>query len=388
MPDVPCAITNRGRRPLLKPRSNLLVGPTSAVGALHAILKAEPIDPAEAEFRRGTVSAGAWVTVIVCVPALIYAFTLGGKSDWVLFFGVWVVALICGLTAFTLPWRAIIASRWREVVFLTWTLLDLALIAVAAIADGGPSSPVTGLFFIPIVFVGGSYPTSSVKLVGAFGLVGYAVFALVFGEPLSRAVLVLGGLGAVALMSWLQAQNHERRRLELAYASITDPLTGALNRRGLDSAADASLAALQRSGTPAALILLDLDDFKSYNDAHGHAAGDALLTWIGSRARRELRPMDSVARIGGDEFAVLVANADAGAAAKVARRIEAACSDRVLLCTGSASAPQDGYDFDSLYRAADSALYGAKRRRAPAAAAAQTAKRQSWRGSLPRTSPT
>ena len=371
-----------------KPRSTYQAVTHAGVHALRARLLAEPIGSGEAEFRLGTVYAGAWVTMIVCVPALIYALTVTVGSNRTLFFVIWTVTLIGGLTALVLPWRRIINSRWREVAFLTWTLMDLALITLAAIADGGPGSPVTGLFFIPIVFVGGSYPSWSVKLVGAFGVIGYAAFALAYGESMGRLVLVLGGLGAAALMSWLQAQNHERRRLELAHASITDPLTGALNRRGLHAAAAASLAALQRSGTPVALILIDLDDFKTFNDNHGHAAGDALLTWIAERARGELRPMDSVARIGGDEFAVLVANADAAAAARIAQRIGAACGDRVALCTGIASAPQDGCDFDALYRAADSALYGAKRHREPAARDARAERRQPWRGSAPSTNPT
>ena len=329
---------------MLKPRSTYQAVTHAGVHALRARLLAEPIDSGEAEFRLGTVYAGAWVTMIVCVPALIYALTVTVGTDRTVFFMIWTVTLIGGLTALVLPWRRIINSRWREAAFLTWTLMD--------------------------------------------GVIGYAAFALAYGESMGRLVLVLGGLGAAALMSWLQAQNHERRRLELAHASITDPLTGALNRRGLHAAATASLAALQRSGSPVALILIDLDDFKTFNDNHGHAAGDALLTWIAERARGELRPMDSVARIGGDEFAVLVANADATAAARIAQRTGAACGDRVALCTGIASAPRDGCDFDALYRAADSALYGAKRHRQAAARDARAERRQPWRGSAPSTNPT
>ena len=182
--------------------SELDIRPDVLIRPLRELWAAEPVDPAEAEFRLNSVSAGAWVTVIVCVPALIYALTLGGKSDRSMFLAIWVIALIGGLVAFLLPWRTIIASRWRELAFLTWTLLDLGLIGLAAINDGGPGSPVTWLFVAPIVFVGASYPTWSVKLVGAIGLSGYVIFGLAYAEAFGRIILGLGGLGAAALMSW------------------------------------------------------------------------------------------------------------------------------------------------------------------------------------------
>jgi hypothetical protein len=73
---------------------------------------------------------------------------------------------------------------------------------VAAISDGGPQSPVTWLFFAPVVFAGGSYPTSSVKVIGGVGLAMYAALAVAYGQPLGRSVLVLGVLGVAALISW------------------------------------------------------------------------------------------------------------------------------------------------------------------------------------------
>jgi len=123
------------------------------------------------------------------------------------------------------------------------------------------------------------------------------------------------------------------------------------------------LAGLERFGQPLALMIIDLDEFKAYNDSHGHLAGDGLLVWTTARIRDTLRPTDVLARIGGDEFAVLVAGADAAESRPLATRIRAACAERAPHCTGIASAPADGHDFDSLYRAADRALYEAKRHR-------------------------
>ncbi len=86
------------------------------------------------------------------------------------------MALLGGVCTFLLPWSRIIDSGWREPTFLAWTILDLAFIAVAVVADGGPSSPVMSLFFVPIVFVGASYPTWSVDNVSLLAISGYSLW--------------------------------------------------------------------------------------------------------------------------------------------------------------------------------------------------------------------
>lgn len=98
-----------------------------------------------------------------------------------------------------------------------------------------------------------------------------------------------------------------------------DPLTETLNRRGFERELTRSLAYVKRYGASAALIYLDLDDFKPVNDRHGHAAGDAVLKAVAAALARQVRASDVVARIGGDEFVVLLWNvSDANAAAKAA----------------------------------------------------------------------
>ena len=103
-----------------------------------------------------------------------------------------------------------------------------------------------------------------------------------------------------------------------------DPLTDVLNRRGFERELTRSLAYVKRYGTSAALIYLDLDGFKPVNDRHGHAAGDAVLKAIAAALLRNVRASDVAARIGGDEFAVLLWNVDAAAAAAKAAALEAA----------------------------------------------------------------
>jgi hypothetical protein len=119
-----------------------------------AVDPAAEIDPLEAEFRLHSVTAGAVVTVIVCIPALFYVMTSARESGKILLLAAWATALVGAVIALVLPWEGIIRSAWREPVLLIWTLLDLCLIGLTVVADGGPSSPITVLFFVPIVFVG------------------------------------------------------------------------------------------------------------------------------------------------------------------------------------------------------------------------------------------
>jgi diguanylate cyclase (GGDEF)-like protein len=103
-----------------------------------------------------------------------------------------------------------------------------------------------------------------------------------------------------------------------------DPLTETLNRRGFERELKRSLAYVKRYAASATLIYLDLDEFKPVNDRHGHAAGDAVLKAIAASLLREVRTSDVVARIGGDEFVVLLWNVtDADAVAKAAALEEA-----------------------------------------------------------------
>ncbi len=111
---------------------------------------------------------------------------------------------------------------------------------------------------------------------------------------------------------------------ELAAHVDVDPLTETLNRRGFGRELKRSLAYVKRYGVSAALVYLDLDQFKPVNDRYGHAAGDAVLKAVASTLIRHVRASDVVARIGGDEFVVLLWNVDEIAAASKAAALETA----------------------------------------------------------------
>jgi diguanylate cyclase (GGDEF)-like protein len=114
------------------------------------------------------------------------------------------------------------------------------------------------------------------------------------------------------------------RVTELEARIDVDPLTETLNRRGFERELKRSLAYVKRYGVSAALIYLDLDDFKPVNDRHSHAAGDVVLKAVAAALVRQVRASDVVARIGGDEFAVLLWNTSEANATTKAAALEAA----------------------------------------------------------------
>jgi len=129
-------------------------------------------------------------------------------------------------------------------------------------------------------------------------------------------------------LNWrLRQQLEENRRLqdELRALTITDALTGLHNRRHFDVVCAAESERARRDQRPLAVLFIDVDHFKSYNDCHGHRAGDSCLAAIGTAICQSLqRPADLAARYGGDEFVVLLPDTDADGALDVARRVLAA----------------------------------------------------------------
>jgi diguanylate cyclase (GGDEF)-like protein len=108
---------------------------------------------------------------------------------------------------------------------------------------------------------------------------------------------------------------------KLRVLATTDPLTHLLNRRSLLERAEYELLQCKQSHKPLAFVLADIDHFKSINDQHGHAAGDAVLTAVSDVLRQALREQDSVARWGGEEFLILMPNASLEVASNVAERL-------------------------------------------------------------------
>jgi diguanylate cyclase (GGDEF)-like protein len=166
----------------------------------------------------------------------------------------------------------------------------------------------------------------------------------------------------------------ERRRGEeqLTFMAYHDPLTGLANRTLAKQQLDHALSRARRYGGAAALMFLDLDDFKLVNDRLGHAIGDRLLASVGERLREALRESDVLARQGGDEFLVVFADLKGDpvrAAENVSTKLIETLSIpfvvsghelRISASVGIAVFPEDGADTEALLRHADLAMYRAK----------------------------
>ncbi|TAZ71318.1 GGDEF domain-containing protein [Rhizobium ruizarguesonis] len=184
-----------------------------------------------------------------------------------------------------------------------------------------------------------------------------------WAEDLSLAVCIAGmtGIGALslALHQWRLAARH---RLD----AITDPLTGLLNRRALFDQ-----YGTRPMGTTTAVIVFDIDHFKSVNDRFGHAVGDRVLNVFAGELSAHCRTGDTAARLGGEEFVLVLKEIMPGRAELTAERIRRAfeareidIDDEVLTCTvsvGVAPGRSKSLDFDAMLSAADKALYVAKR---------------------------
>ncbi len=164
------------------------------------------------------------------------------------------------------------------------------------------------------------------------------------------------------------AVNHARLYQEMQQQALTDALTGCYNRRSFEMQLERDLHLATRMKQPVSLVMIDIDYFKRINDTYGHDAGDAALRLIADALREELRGVDTAVRYGGEEFAVILPQANLEGAWLVAERLRARIEgitlskgERITASLGVASFPQHAGTRELLVTTADRALYQAKR---------------------------
>jgi diguanylate cyclase (GGDEF)-like protein len=278
------------------------------------------------------------------------------------------------------PWLLLASGIFLTVVGDTANLFGSSLGTIGGIADG-IGWPTATLLMSMAVWMKPrpSNPLIPQKETG-FVLPGLAAVAgltvLVVGTMfhpgrvavgLATATLVVAGIRLALSVAGLRALTQQRLR-----QSISDELTGLGNRRYLFQVLDAFFAERADPNMPTrelAFLFIDLDRFKEINDSYGHPAGDALLRQLGPRLAEALRSNDALVRIGGDEFAIIMIDADAEAATAVADRLTATLAEPFALdmvsaqigaSIGIALAPANASDSAGLLWCADIAMYRAK----------------------------
>ncbi len=208
------------------------------------------------------------------------------------------------------------------------------------------------------------------------------------GQPLGLFHLAWIGNGAAPSASYLEHQEdiavsaaetlafaiaNVKLREKLKEQTIRDPLTQLYNRRHLEGALYREMSRASRTGTPVGLVMIDVDNFKLFNDSFGHLVGDKLLRTLGAYLKSHVRPEDVPARYGGEEFALILPGAScsivtgrAEALRKGFRDIPVELGgieklDRISISCGVAIFPEHGSTVEEVFRAADGALYQAKK---------------------------
>ena len=328
--------------------------------------------------RMGRISGGLWTLggVIGAAGAMLPGASHEGMG-WIL--GLSVVVLAYGLASVTglIPWQ-----RASLRTMGVGTALTIPVVGLALLLSGASISYIEPLLVCSLLYIAFFFPerwawplTAELLLVaGAPLLYDERATAHAFLPrylALSAAFLAVTGVVVRVKRRLVEAERSQRELANL------DPLTGIPNRRAFDCALRRELAARppagqwDEPGEQLVLLILDLDDFKSINDVHGHLIGDAVLRVAAGRAAGALRTGDTLARIGGDEFAVIAPGCDAAAAKSLADRLGAAVANgepgagvpapRVSISWSSF--PEDGESPEQLMRAADDRLLQLKRGR-------------------------
>ena len=280
------------------------------------------------------------------------------------------------LTLSVLGQRAVQRTRRTHYELLLKSYTAVAAIAVVQWLAGGYGAPYYELFVFWAVYTAAVHPPRPAAVFLGALAVAASLPLLYEGWDTARAgdlglhlILYLAlGLLAVVLVSNVRAQrlSLRGREAEARRLARVDSLTGLGNRRALEEMLNAEVARAERSGQPLSLITVDVDDFKRFNDNHGHLEGDRILREVADALRRAVRRPDACFRWGGDEFAVVLPETRAAGARRVCDRIEAAVAsaetpddDAVSIRWGVAESVPE-MDAAELLSASDQALIAAK----------------------------
>jgi diguanylate cyclase (GGDEF)-like protein len=285
-----------------------------------------------------------WIGWWVLIPFALVAFTLA------------IVELRIGHSAH--PERV---SAWAMVT----TLLTLG---VGVALSGGPHSPALPWTVLPAGIVAARF-RPRVVIVGLLFTVAVILLSTIAVHPAATVHDPVAVIATLALLAGVVSIVWALQAAELYHRgeAILDPLTGLLNRHALLPRFIELSCQARVSRQPLCLVLCDVDDFKRINDEHGHDRGDAVLRDIAYEMRKRLRSFELIYRLGGEEFLILLPGIGRLAGKEIAERLCATVESarptgiRTTISLGLSSARGDQVDYDTLFKAADEALYEAKR---------------------------
>jgi diguanylate cyclase (GGDEF)-like protein/putative nucleotidyltransferase with HDIG domain len=285
-------------------------------------------------------------------------------------------AIEVGLLAIAIDAYAVgVLMLWRERRLPDWTLptaLAWGSTLVTGVAYCSAAAPSPLVFFYLWVFLYSAYFLSQPVAIAQTAYVGVLYGALLLARPPASGgaawwVVGIATMAIAAIVIRIVRTHVELLIARLYDAARTDPLTKLPNRRGFRELLDLELERARRGGEPMAVLVGDVDHFKEVNDRAGHAVGDAALQRVATLLREGARKIDVPARIGGEEFAVILPGCDAQRAYGVAERLRCALRDAfaddtvpITISFGIASHPAHAETAASLLRAGDEALYCAK----------------------------
>jgi diguanylate cyclase (GGDEF)-like protein len=327
------------------------------------------VSSATADDRRPIAHTAAVIYAGAVAVGLVEAFIPGGSTTFSN--GPGIAALVLAPLAFfagpRLPRAALAVLGPVGAALVGW-----ALATTHGYGDGAV------LYMWPVLWTAYFYGRrGAIAIVAWIGLVhGVSLLAMPAGQGnADRWVDVVVSVIVVAAVTCYLSERNQRLVNELVAEARVDPLTGLLNRRGLQERMAVEVARMLRDGSGMAAVMFDIDHFKRVNDLHGHEVGDRVLAWIGSLLRHEVRGADMAARSGGEEFVVVLPGADVEEAHAFAERVRATverCTgndgrrdhglpEGVALTISAGVAASDRETGEALVESADRALYAAKR---------------------------
>jgi diguanylate cyclase (GGDEF)-like protein len=308
---------------------------------------------------------GAAITTVATVAPHSAQLEVGG------FVVLAILQLVCGLIVLALPARLRGGSWIPPAIVMAGVLAVTGAIYFNGERLGGPPGFNEFFYVWPAFYIGYFFTPRGIAV--SVGLIGAAYAGVLTaigatGAPeFSRWIVTLSVVTGVTVALHILRRHIDRLLGQLRDAARTDALTQLLNRRGFEERFALELERSRRTGDPLTLLVGDLDRFKELNDRFGHAAGDATLVSVAQTLGSSARTIDTVARVGGEEFALLLPATNAEGGLEAAERLRTSVARTMgrddAPLTISFGVAQVGHDEEtpsSLMHAADTALYAAK----------------------------